>query len=169
MVQALQVAVMEALGTLSWDLPAQKAYTPNTDLPFTLQVTNPTVGERVYKLQAQALVGGQLVWYADFLLEGQSDVWFPVAASQSLSVQGTFSADQTDFTFLVLLVDQATNTVVGQVRTELVGSAPPGNPPPVSPPPAAPGFDLSPVMGVMGMVLVMGLMGSVMGSFKAKD
>ncbi|MBI4287765.1 MAG: hypothetical protein HY671_04965 [Chloroflexi bacterium] len=163
------IQVLESLGSLSWDLAAQKAYAPNTDLPFTLQATNPTAGERMYKLQAQALVAGHLVWYADFLLEGQSDVWFPVAAGQSLSVQGTFSADQTDFTFLVLLVDQATNAVVGQVRTDLVGSAPPGGPPPVNPPPAAPGFDLSPVMGVMGMVLVMGLMGSVMGPLKTKD
>ena len=165
MFQTLQVVVQEILGQLAWDLPAQRTYTPGTDLPFTLQVTNPTTGDRKYKVQVQAVVQGQVVWYADLLLEGQTDVWFSVPAGKSFTIQGVFSADQTNFTLKALLADFVTNQVIAEVKTDLVGAAQP-NPTPTPSPTPTPGFDLSSLMPLMSLVMVMGLMKSMTGIFK---
>ena len=161
MVQTLQVVVQEVLGQLAWDLPAQRTYTPGTDLPFTLQVTNPTTGDRKYKVQVQAIVQGQVVWYADLLLEGQTDVWFSVPAGKSFTIQGLFSADQTNFSLQALLADFVTNQVIAEVKTDLVGATQP-----TPTPTPAPGFDLSSIMPLMSLVMVMGLMRSMTGIFK---
>lgn len=122
MIQA-QAIVLETLGLLSWDLPAQKAYAPNTELPFTLKVKNPTAAARQYGLQAQALIQGEIVWYSPLLVDSQE--WFTLNAGEEVPIQGSFSADQTSFTFAILLIDQATNSVVASVSTNLVGAAAP--------------------------------------------
>ncbi len=163
MFQTLQVVVQEVLGQLAWDLPAQKTYTPGTDLPFTLQVTNPTTGDRKYKVQVQAIAQGQVVWYADLMLQGMTDVWFSVPAGKAFTIQGVFKADQTNFIFKALLIDQATNQVVATVQSDLAGTA---TPPPPTPTPTTPGFDLSPIMSLMSLMMVMGLMSSLTGIFK---
>jgi hypothetical protein len=105
-----------------------------------------------------------LVWYADLLLEGQTDVWFSVPAGKAFTIQGVFSADQTDFTLKALLIDFVTNQVLAGVSTDLVGATQP--PPPSPTPPPSAGFDLAPLMSVMSLVMVMGLMSSLTGMFK---
>lgn len=162
---AYRAAQNNPLGQLAWDLPAQKTYVPKTDLPFTLQATNPTAGDRSYKVQVQAIVQGQVVWYADLLLQGMADVWFSVPAGQTFGIQGVFNADQTNFTFKALLIDQAANQVVAAVQSDLVGTAAPPSP---TPKPATPGFDMTPLFSVLTLGLVMGLMSSMTGMFKGR-
>lgn len=172
--KALQVVVTEVLGQLTWDLPAQQSYTPNAHLVFTVQVTNPTTGQRTYKLQAQAVVGGQLVWFADLVLEGQADAWFPIPAGGSVSVQGDFIADQTDFTFQMLLIDQAAGQAVAQVACNLVGpTTTPTTPTPTQPSTPGIGDTLSAIVPFIGLGLatglVTGLVVSLASIFKRKE
>lgn len=158
-----QQVVAQALGSLSWDLPARVEYAPGAILPFTLGVGNPTTAQRSYGLQAQALVGGEVVWFADLVVD--SAQWFPVAGGGSLTIQGQFQADQAGFVLRVVLIDQATNQVVAEVSTELV--APAAAPAPPTPTPT-PGM-LEQVMPVVGLGLVMGLVAPMMGMFGEEE
>ncbi|MEK7995245.1 MAG: hypothetical protein AAB403_15685, partial [Planctomycetota bacterium] len=160
MLGTMGMVAAQALGTLSWDLPSRVTYTPGAVLPFTLVVGNPTSGARGYGLQAQVLIDGQVVWYADLLVdEGQ---WFQVPAGGRVTIQGQFQADRSDFTFRVLLIDQASNQVVTQVQSELASPTAPT--PPTTP--TTPGFDIAPLFGLMALGLVSGLMGSMGTMFK---
>lgn len=160
MLGTMEMVAAQALGTLSWDLPSRVTYTPETVLPFTLVVGNPTSAARGYGLQAQVLIDGQVVWYADLLVdEGQ---WFQVPAGGRVTIQGQFQADRSDFLFRTLLIDQASNQVVAQVQSELASPTAPT--PPTTP--TTPGFDIAPLFGLMALGLVSGLMGSMGTMFK---
>ena len=163
MLGTMGMVAAQALGTLSWDLPSRVTYTPGAVLPFTLVVGNPTSGARGYGLQAQVLIDGQVVWYADLLVdEGQ---WFQVPAGGRVTIQGQFQADRSDFLFRVLLIDQASNQVVTQVQSELASPTAPT--PPTTP--TTPGFDIAPLFGLMALGLVSGLMGSMGTMFKEEE
>lgn len=166
MIGLQEVVVAQALGTLSWDLPARVNYTPNTELPFTLLVANPTTGARSYGLQAQVLIGGELVWFADLLVEGAR--WFQVPAGQRITIRGQFQAERSDFLLRILLIDQGANQVVAQVQSELVSPTAPG-PTPTPTPTPTPGFDIAPLFGVMALGLVLGLVGSMGGMLRQEE
>lgn len=152
-----QVTALQT-GTLEWDQPARQAYRAGTPLPMQLRVTNPTEGDRAYRLylglydpQTQQLLPDTL---QAIPVDGQES--FTIPAQSYVVLQGDVTVDRTGVILALSLYDVAADAVVSQVATVLEGTeAPPGTP----------GGGLDQIFPLLGGVMALGMMGAVVPMF----
>lgn len=106
-------------GRLGWDLPSSLPYTPGTDLPATIHVTNMTYYEQEFALMSR-LIDAAGVVLSDEAVKLEEKAWFMIDGIETKVILGRFNFPQTNVTLVLSLCDKESGTTIDSVQTSLV-------------------------------------------------
>lgn len=154
-------------GDVFWNLMPSMVYAPETELPCTVYVANPTDEDREYMLALRIFLAGVLV--TEYPVRVDNITWFPVEANSVVGLPGALVLGYSDVVLIMSLYEKEQNEIVDTVSTALTTIGTSGLPSF----PGLPGFpelpetpttaiDLSSIMSMVIMLASLAMLGMMM-------